>query len=127
MHAALGVGVNICPRGYILALDPSSVQDSPRLGHCTLCSAGTYSINPLFGERFLSDEESGLGVSESPRCLACPAGGVCLGGDKVCSSFPASDDFVIQKKLLTRHSILGDNMTFMKCFFLLFLNVYLEC
>jgi hypothetical protein len=77
MHIALGSGVGTCPRGYILYLEQPSTPTAPRLGRCTLCSAGTYSVNPLYGGRMIS------GVAESPYCLACPAGGVCLGGDKV--------------------------------------------
>jgi hypothetical protein len=82
-NVAIGSGLSICPRGYILALDTPSASAAPRLGQCTQCSAGTYSLNPLYGGRVTSGGGETVGESESPKCLACAAGGVCLGGDKV--------------------------------------------
>ncbi len=76
-------GFNICPRGYILALDMPSAYAAPRLGRCTKCTDGTYSVNPLYGGQVARGGEGIVGVAESPKCLACPAGGVCLGEDKV--------------------------------------------
>ncbi len=73
-----------CPRGYILALEAASGISSARLGFCTLCGAGTYSVDPLYGgSRTIIGEEQDDEYSEYPKCLPCPAGGVCLGGDKV--------------------------------------------
>ena len=85
MSVAIGSGFSICPRGYILALDTPSAYAAPMLGQCTLCSAGTYSVNPLYGGRTTRGDGEAVGVLESPQCLACAAGAVCLGGDKVCS------------------------------------------
>ncbi len=79
----IGSGFNICPRGYILALNTPSANAFPRLGHCIQCSAGTYSVNPLYGGRDATGGGETVGVSDSPKCLLCAAGGVCLGGDKV--------------------------------------------
>uniref|UniRef100_A0A7S0MMZ5 Tyrosine-protein kinase ephrin type A/B receptor-like domain-containing protein n=1 Tax=Cryptomonas curvata TaxID=233186 RepID=A0A7S0MMZ5_9CRYP len=78
-----GSGAGICPRGYILALDPSPLQVAPRLGQCVFCSPGTYSVNPLYEGSVIVGEGLKLGISKSPKCLPCPAGGVCVGGDKV--------------------------------------------
>jgi hypothetical protein len=73
-----------CPRGYILVLEAASAISSARPGVCTLCGAGTYSVDPLYGgSRTITGEEQDVEDSESPKCLPCPAGGVCFGGDKV--------------------------------------------
>ena len=64
-------GSDICPRGYILALDTAS---SALSGSCTLCQAGTYSVNPLFRAAI---------NGSSPLCLNCPPDAVCRGGDDV--------------------------------------------
>ena len=82
-YVAVGSGLNVCPKGFILGLEASSAQATARLGRCTLCSAGTYSVNPLYGGRIIAGEELVVEDSEFPKCLSCPAGGVCLGGDKV--------------------------------------------
>ena len=82
-YVAVGSGLNICPKGFILVLEASLAQAAVRLGRCTLCSAGTYSVNPLYGGRAIRGGEQVIEDSESPKCLSCPAGGVCLGGDKV--------------------------------------------
>jgi hypothetical protein len=83
-YVAVSSGFSICPRGYILALEAASANAAARLGVCTLCAAGTYSVNPLYGNSgILREGELGIEDSESPKCLPCPAGGACLGGDKV--------------------------------------------
>ncbi len=77
----ISCGFNICPRGFILSFEASSIKGAARLGVCTFCTAGTYSVNPLYGggpNKGVVMEES-----ESPKCLACPAGGICFGGDQV--------------------------------------------
>ena len=77
-------GVRICPRGYVLILDADSSKNTgafgpARLGECVFCSPGTYSINPLYdGSGFKARQ-----TLASSNCLACPAAGTCLGGDKV--------------------------------------------
>jgi hypothetical protein len=76
-------GFDICPKGYILALDTASTHAAPRLGHCTQCSAGTYSVNPLYGGPVARGGGGTVGLSDSPKCISCAAGGMCLGGDKV--------------------------------------------
>jgi hypothetical protein len=79
-YVPISSGFNICPRGFILALEASSAKGAARLGVCTICSSGTYSVNPLYGGVRGGEV---MGDSESPKCLACPAGGICFGGDKV--------------------------------------------
>ena len=68
----LSSGFRVCPSGYVLDLALSK-QDIVT-GSCLYCQIGTYSLNPLFSE--------GYNYSK-PACLACPAGGICNGGDHV--------------------------------------------
>ena len=70
-------GVNLCPPGYILALD-FSVFAGAQVGACSQCKPGTYSVDPLAGV-----------TSQAPSCLKCPAGGVCSGGSDV--AFPLGE------------------------------------
>ena len=59
-------GRDVCPVGYILALD-RQLKQGPSAATCAYCPEGTYSINPLTG-------------SPNPSCLNCPVGAVCNGG-----------------------------------------------
>jgi hypothetical protein len=56
---------SICPNGFILFMD----QD--RVGSCSFCSSGTYSINPLVGHNL------------RPMCYPCPVDATCNGGTNV--------------------------------------------
>jgi hypothetical protein len=63
-----GNGSRVCPLGYISQV-PSVAGG---WATCSLCSAGTYSLNPL---------ASASGSSSAvPDCLKCPEGGNCDGG-----------------------------------------------
>jgi hypothetical protein len=54
------IGDQVCPLGYILYLD--SPVGKTRSGTCTLCTEGTYSLNPLFGGS----------ETANPTCIPCP-------------------------------------------------------
>ena len=61
----------VCPPGFVLILDetrPGSNQTA-RQGTCTLCGAGTYSVNPLAGA-----------TTSTPACFNCPTTATCTGG-----------------------------------------------
>ncbi len=66
---AIQQGVNICPPGYILALDQQG--SSSGLASCVFCKAGTYSIHPL---------AYAPGSAVVAACVNCPAGGDCTNG-----------------------------------------------
>jgi serine/threonine protein kinase len=59
-------GTDVCPSGYILAVDDYGY------GSCTVCGPGTYSLRPLAGA-----------VLGRVSCLTCPAGSTCYGGRNV--------------------------------------------
>ena len=59
-------GSMVCPRGYVLMLDEADH------GSCSKCGPGTYSLNPLLGDK-----------SQAGSCFSCPPNAVCTGGDKV--------------------------------------------
>ena len=71
-------GDDICPNGYILALDVDENLNGS--AQCKLCPSGSYSVNPL-----ASNPSS---ASSAPGCLNCPAGGNCVhGGSDVTFKF----------------------------------------
>ena len=59
----------VCPPGYILVLDASSIN-APQPGKCSYCNSGTYSVSPLYSATSSGD----------PSCLNCPIGGNCSKG-----------------------------------------------
>ena len=97
-------GAAVCPVGYVLSLDPpanpGTVKEfaAARLGACTLCGPGTYSLNPLGGRlattidthepylKPMTAPNSAGSLSASwlggggPRCLDCPAAADCSDG-----------------------------------------------
>jgi hypothetical protein len=65
---------NICPKGFVVVLDPPIRAGAARSGVCTYCQAGTYSVDPLYGVS---------GNSTYPACLNCPTSVICKGGNDV--------------------------------------------
>ena len=59
-----------CPPGYLL----ERVESDPVNDQCSMCSAGTYSLEPVQYD----PEEAG--TVSSIGCLPCPVGAVCQGG-----------------------------------------------
>ena len=75
LQLSLAAGSAVCPAGYILGMDRASSVSMglPRKGACSICKAGTYSVNPLKGL-----------TNSDPSCLNCPLGGDCSkGGNNV--------------------------------------------
>ena len=68
------LGSSVCPNGHVLTLDQESAWGTSRArsGSCVLCKSGTYSVNPLAGT-----------TPQTPSCLNCPAGGLCVEGSSV--------------------------------------------
>ena len=64
-------GQDICPVGYILALEQSPSKHYS-FASCSICSAGTYSVSPLSGPH-----------PPVPSCFNCPVNAFCSGGDQV--------------------------------------------
>ncbi len=87
MYVNMHSGMKVCPRGYVLSVIPLSSGTTLRLGQCILCKSGTYSVDPLYVEHFEGKQgetdDDQMGITASPKCLTCPSGGTCLGGDKV--------------------------------------------
>jgi len=63
-------GSDICPLGFILSFDGADATNSHRLGKCSFCNPGTYSVSPLFSATSSGD----------PSCLDCPVSGNCSAG-----------------------------------------------
>jgi hypothetical protein len=70
LEVNVSTGHAACPPGSVLSLGAAS-DTCARIGSCTRCRAGTYSLDPL------------VGPAGEPGCLTCPAGGSCAGGDHV--------------------------------------------
>jgi hypothetical protein len=71
---SIAEGIDICPPGFIVVLEPQISPGAGRRGACTYCLPGTYSVNPLY---------SVTGNASNPACLNCPTAGVCSGGKDV--------------------------------------------
>ena len=67
---AIAKGSQVCPSGYVLALDSDRIMNGS--ASCKFCPSGTYSVNPLAWNP--------SSTSRAPSCLNCPVGGNCNQG-----------------------------------------------
>ncbi len=87
-------GRNVCPAGYILALE----QGLSGPGVCAPCPSRTYSINPLAN----MENSSEL----APACLNCPAGSVCYVLNRIVEIGKISSLFAITCLFMSRLRVL---------------------